>query len=72
MPNAWAPDAEPILVWGPSLFTPTGSAQKTFFDNLRALFTYLLWAGFIYSIYDLAKYVMNDAKIIVVKADKIL
>jgi len=48
--------SSPMLIWGPALF---GSGQNTalaaFLANFRNLTTYILWIGFIWFIYDIAR-----------------
>jgi len=57
VPHDWTGQASdtPVLVWGTDVFTPSGSTSATLFGHIRSLSTYLLWAMFIWGVWNRAR-----------------
>lgn len=60
VPSAWAGTSTPMLIWGTDVFVPDGSPQKTFFGHIRTLLKYLLYAAFVYALYNLGEDIYNE------------
>lgn len=57
-----AAEDQEFTVWGPSVLAPEDSASEDFFEKISSLLKYLLWAGWIYSLWVLGEKAYNELR----------
>jgi len=51
-----------VVIWGDSIFVHGDPSLADVFAKIRALSTYLIWAGFIFAIWKLGEDIYNDLR----------